>query len=157
MTQQFDGDTDPGRVLARRTEAASLRLQGLTWEQIAERLGYADRGSAYNAVMPWLRRQAEETVNDLRDLTNARLERVMVALWPKAIAGDLKAAAEYRRYLADYRRHNGLDAPLQVQISSGVEARLADVLNDATQVVMGLVTASEELPPEQHLPPALEA
>lgn len=159
MTSPIDGDHDQARVVARVAEAAALKLQGLTWAQVAEQTQYASAGSAYSAVMPWLRRQAEETITDLRDLTNARLERVMVALYPKAISGDLKAAAEYRRYLADFRRHNGLDAPLQVQISSGVEARLADVLADASKVVLGLVTESRELDDDeqQHLPPALEA
>lgn len=143
----IDGDRDAARVLLRRTEAASLKLQGLTWAQIAEQTGYSSAGSAYTAVMPWLRRQADETITDLRDITNARLERVMAALYPKAIAGDVKAAAEFRRYVADFRRHNGLDAPVQVQISTGAAARLQDVLANAEQVVLGLVESSTDLPP----------
>lgn len=150
----IDGDRDAARVLQRRTEAASLKLQGLTWAQIAEQTGYASAGSAYTAVMPWLRRQADETITDLRDVTNARLERVMAALYPKAIAGDVKAAAEFRRYVADFRRHNGLDAPVQVQISTGAAARLQDVLANAEQVVLGLVVESSH---DLDDPPALEA
>lgn len=156
MTTAMDGDNDAARVLQRRTEAAAMKIQGLTWQQIADQLGYASSGSAYTAVMPWLRRQAEETIADLRDLTNARLERVMTALYPKAIAGDVKAAAEFRRYLADFRRHNGLDAPVQVQISTGAEARIQSALADARSVILGLVSG-DGVPDITDLPPAQEA
>lgn len=144
LPDKIDGDTDQGRVNERRIEAARLRKQGLTWQEVADQSGYASSGAAYNAVMPALRKLAEETLGDLRDLTNARLERVMTALWPAAIRGDVKAAGEYRRYLADYRRHNGLDAPLQVHMDVTVDAAkqvLVDRLLALTggQVVEGIV------------------
>lgn len=148
-TSAIDGSRDQAALEARVRDAAALRLQGLTWDRVAQESGYASRGSAHQAVMRYLRDQREETIAELRDLTNARLERVMAALYPKAIAGDVAAAGEFRRYLADFRRHNGLDAPIQVQVSSGAEARLRDVLADARATVMGLVVDSSLLPDEQ--------
>lgn len=136
QTVPMNGDTDPARVAIRHGEAAALRKQGLTWQEIADRLGYAGPGSAYNAVMPALRRIEQETLADLRDITNARLERVMTALWPKAIAGDVKAAGELRRYIADYRRHNGLDAPLQVHVQMDTDTARA-VLVDRLLALRG--------------------
>lgn len=158
MTTELDGDNDTSRVALRRTRAAEMRLAHKTWKEIADELGYASGGAAYSALMPHIRKQAEETIAELRDLTNARLERVMAVLLPLAEAGNIPAAHQYRRYLADFRRHNGLDAPVQIQVSTGAAARLDDVLADATKVVLGLVEATDDGVHEiTDLPPALEA
>lgn len=154
VPDKIDGDRDQARVANRVRLAAELRLKGHTWARVAELVGYASPGAAHNAVMPYVRAQRDETITELRDLTNARLERGMQALWPRFIRGDLPAMREYRKLLADFRRHNGLDAPVQVQVSSGAESRLADALNDATQVILGMVTESHTEPAD---PPALEA
>lgn len=157
---EIDGSTDQAALEARIAAAAALRLQGLSWDRVATEAGYASRGAAYNAVMRYLRDQRSETITELRDLTNARLERVIAALWPKAIAGDVAAAAEVRRYIADFRRHNGLDAPMQVQISSGAEARLTDALQDARSLLTGLLAARQQSDGTHvvtDLPDALEA
>jgi hypothetical protein len=81
-----------GRTPAERgAEALQLRMMGLTYAQIAETVGYADRAAAFNAVTDELNRQA---VDGLESRATAaavmltRLDRLLRGLWPDASAGD---------------------------------------------------------------------
>lgn len=62
---------------ARALEAVRLRVDGLTYEDIAEALGYSGRASAYNAVRDVLERQEAEDVGTLRQVAGDRLELVI--------------------------------------------------------------------------------
>jgi len=42
---------DMSRARARAIDAARLRKTGMTWGEIADVVGYASAGAAYNAVM----------------------------------------------------------------------------------------------------------
>jgi hypothetical protein len=63
-----------------------LREGGVSFEKIAESLGYANRGSAYKAVMAGLKAARLEPAKALRRLELRRLDRLFMALWPHAIA-----------------------------------------------------------------------
>lgn len=144
---------DMARAHARRTQAVRLRMQGATYEQIAETAGYSDRSAARQAVVRALARYEVESVTELRTLENARLDADELALRtiiadPQAPAAHRIAAVNARTRLSGRRASlNGLDAPMQLQISSGAAARLQDVLANAEQVVLGLVESSTDLPP----------
>jgi len=137
--------TDIARASARRTQAVRLRMAGLTYEQIANQVGYSDKSAARHAIMRALTRLEAESVAELRALENARLdadEMVLRALISNTgLKPDVRIkAVNSRLHLAARRsRLNGLDAPMQVAISGGAEARLNDVLNDATKIIMGMV------------------
>ena len=77
---------------ARRVRAVELKTAGYTYAQVASELGYTSRGTAYNIVAKALRDQTAEAVADLRDLENARLDALQLALWDAAINGDVSAA-----------------------------------------------------------------
>lgn len=68
-------------------KAIALRLQGKTFEQIAEEVGYADRASAYMRTMNAIRREVVEDVAEIRDLEIARIDAMVDSLWPVAM-GD---------------------------------------------------------------------
>lgn len=140
------GDRDQTRVLTRIQAAAADRLMCMTWQQVADRNGYASKGAACSAVLGYLRRTTDETIGALRDQESARLDRAAAALWAKVLNGDARAQDTWLRNRASFRALHGLNAPLQVTLSSGAQAALADALGDAEAMVMGLVTARSDEP-----------
>lgn len=134
-----DGDRDSARLITRVQLAAERRLMGMTWQQVADHVGYASKGAAFTAVMGYLRRQADETVAALREQESARLDRAGAALWAKVLGGDARAQDTWLRNRASFRALHGLNAPIQVTLSSGAQAALADALADAEALMQSLV------------------
>ena len=64
----------------RRVEALSLRLAGLTYEQIGERLNLSTQG-ARDMVNRTLARAENQVVEEMRELEGARLDRAQAAIW----------------------------------------------------------------------------
>lgn len=75
----------------RAREAARLRTMRVSWDTIAQRLGYSSRGSAYNAVQREIRRIPREAVNELRNIELESLDRMEQAAISQALAGNLGA------------------------------------------------------------------
>lgn len=132
---------DSALEVATGGELLRLRVLGMTYEQIAESAGYSDKGAARHALMRALDRHEAENAAQLRTIENARLdasERVL-----RGIAGDanqpagnrIRAIDSLTRLSARRSRLNGLDAPLAVQISAGVEAQMEDALRELETVV----------------------
>jgi hypothetical protein len=128
-------------ALPRELEALRLRQVGLTYDAIAARLGYATRASAWHAVHAALAATLQEPAEGLRELELARLDRLQLALWPKATAGNLRAVD---RVLAIMRRRAallGLDAPRRHHVAGGIDLRAyaahvaADLGLDAGEVL----------------------
>jgi orotate phosphoribosyltransferase-like protein len=86
---------------ARRARAVELRTSGLTYGQIATELGYANRGTVYHVVSEALKAQTAEAVGELRSLEVERLDNVQLAVWQKAMDGDVPSA------IAVVRVHHG--------------------------------------------------
>ena len=74
----------------RRSEALRLALEGQTYEQIAQQLGYAHRGSAYRAVSQAIAETKVISEDGLR-LELLRLDQLQYELWPDALAGNRRA------------------------------------------------------------------
>jgi outer membrane PBP1 activator LpoA protein len=94
---------------ARRVRAVELKTAGLTYEQIADELGYTSRGTAYSVVAKALREQTAEAVTDLRDLENARLDALQHALWDAAMTGDVGAVNSILQIVKARVHLNGLE------------------------------------------------
>jgi len=80
----------------RAYDAHQLRLVGLDWPEIAERVGYLDGRIACMAVTALLQKVATEQSHDHRrqalHLELARLDQLQSAFYPAAMAGDIAAA-----------------------------------------------------------------
>lgn len=89
-TGRQGGRLSPAIVKARQrdAQAVQLRLAGWTYSAIAERLGYRDKRRAYEAIDRVLHRTIQEPADDLRAQTIARLDRMLVAIWPFALGLD---------------------------------------------------------------------
>ena len=151
---------DPGHDQAAERASAirllTLRAGGLTYEQIAAETGYADASGARQALLRALDRHEAENAAELRTVENLRLDTDERALRAIISDRDLPPAVRIRaidtrtRLSARRARMNGLDAPVQVAISAGVQADLEDALAEIHDLVFGEVTAvHDETPPSE--------
>lgn len=142
MTTTAHGDTSTAGFTDRaETALEAYRTHG-TWQKAAELSGYTNKGSAYRAAMKLLGRRVDATVTQLRADANARTAERMAVLTEMVYDLDLspetrlRAHAEFTRLEARHARLNGMDAPIQVAISAGVAADLADALAEAEAVLL---------------------
>lgn len=105
----------------RRKRCVALRLAGATWQQIADQLGYADRGAAHNDYVRAIgvsQQELTELAEEAKALELARYDRLLMACWTAATAGDLKAI-ETALKISDRRRDLlQLNAPMRVEVTT---------------------------------------
>jgi len=89
------------RALAswRRSEAIRLKTAGRTYEQIAQELGYANRGTVHRIVQHALDVREVESVDELRRLELNRLDAVHASLWPQAMKGHVPSVLALLRVM----------------------------------------------------------
>ena len=102
-----------------KAEALRLRTAGLSYEEIAQRLGYSNRSGAWHVVQRALKETIQEPADEYRTLHRRRLEAIVSAYWEKMQAGDEKAASVVARALADLAELDGLNAPKRVEQKVG--------------------------------------
>jgi hypothetical protein len=64
----------------RDAQAAQMRVESKTYQQIADELGYADKGEAHHAVERALKAVVREPAEALRKLMHARLDEMRVVV-----------------------------------------------------------------------------
>lgn len=77
-----NGPGERAAVDIRRARAVEMRVKGATWQQIADALGYADRGAACGDIRRFreqTRAEAEERLDELRELEVDRLDMLIRA------------------------------------------------------------------------------
>ncbi len=101
------------RALAawRRSEAIRLKTAGHTYEQIAQELGYANRGTVHRIVQQALDVREVESVDELRRLELDRLDALHASLWPRAMDGHVSSVLALLRVIDLRTRLLGLQAP----------------------------------------------
>lgn len=73
-------------------QALTLRLAGIDWATIAEKLEYPNAEAAIEAAIDAAERQYDDAAMDpLRILEILRLDRLQAAVWSSATKGDLDA------------------------------------------------------------------
>jgi hypothetical protein len=107
-------------ALDREVAALELRRAGLTYDAIARRLDYRNRSGAWHAVRAGLTATLQAPADELRTLELSQLDRMQVAIWDKAIAGNLRAVDRVLKIMRRRAQLLGLDAPRQVAVSVGV-------------------------------------
>ncbi|MET9818313.1 hypothetical protein [Streptomyces sp. NPDC006355] len=111
----------------KRAQATQLRIAGMEWAAIAERVGYASPGAACTAVSEALKanlQQQDQNVDELRALGLAKVNRLQAAFWTDAIVEkDPKAAKIVLECIRQEARFQGTEAPTRVNVEA---QRLAD-------------------------------
>jgi hypothetical protein len=149
--------TNPTRLNAslRHIEALKLRAAGMQYQDIADALGYADKSSAYCAVMGALKKARQEPADQMRKLENERLD----GLWREAYAqaNDVALVAEDRLKAIDRcvkvmeRRAKllGLDAPAKQELSGPAGAPLHlehSIDGDTAESIFDILAAAGAIP-----------
>lgn len=98
--------------IEKERQALELKRAGVTYDVIAETLGFANRGGAYKAVQRALVRTLQEPADELRTIEADRLERLHHGVWMKALGGDLGAVDRVLRIAERRAKLLGLDVPL---------------------------------------------
>jgi hypothetical protein len=114
-------------------KAMELRRAGVTYEGIAERLGYQTRNGAHRAVARALARNPAADVAGVRELETDRLDRLLVAVWPTAMKGDAKAVDQVLKIAERRARLLGLDVSTHVADVTPPRPRLIWEDDDARQ------------------------
>jgi hypothetical protein len=120
------------QAIERQRQALELRLAGTTLPEIARVLGYASASGAAGAIDSAIRRMLQEPAEKVRAYELARLDRLLMAIWPAAIRGDLQAIRRALDIMERRAKYLGLDAPAKVDISGMVreEAQRAGLSPD---------------------------
>ena len=118
------------QALDKQRQALELRSAGYSYETIAAQLHYADRGGAHKAVVAGLKASLREPSERLRALEEERLDKLLAAIWAKALAGDLKAVDRCLRILERRARLLGLDSPAKLEESGETTIRVVYVDDD---------------------------
>lgn len=101
--------TPSAETIERERRALELRRAGATFDSIAQQLGFADRSGARYAFNQALTRTLREPAAEARQLEADRLDRLQLAIWAKAMNGDLRAVEHVLKIMERRARLLGLD------------------------------------------------
>ena len=100
---------------AKELKVLDLRRAGFTFQRIAEEVGYATPSGAQRALERIMTRNVPQAPEEFRWQELDRLDRMQVALWPRAMKGDDKAINTIVRLMERRARLVGIDAPQRIQ------------------------------------------
>jgi hypothetical protein len=104
----------PGLV-DREIKVLDLRRAGLTWQRIAEEVGYADHTGAYAAYKRAIKRTMQQPADELRTQELDRIDRLQLAIWQNAMKGDTRAILTIVRLMERRAKLTGLDMPIKIE------------------------------------------
>lgn len=106
-----------------------MRRGGATYQEIADELGYKNRGTAYKAVHRAIGRTLQDSADDLRAVEADRLDRLQMGSWAAAMRGDPKAVANVLRVMERRAKLLGLDVPSKTELTGAGGNPLVVVLD----------------------------
>jgi hypothetical protein len=125
-------------IADRRTKLLQMRLAGVDFTTIADRLDYSSPAAARKDFTRTMRETLDleqETANELREVELQRLDRLQAAAWAEAARGELKAIETVLRVIDRRCRILGLYAAVQVDATitevTQQDLELQDILNSA--------------------------
>ena len=104
---------------SKRVRCVELAAQGMSYDEIAQVVGYSGRGGAHKAVTAALRAQQAEAVDELRVLELARLDALQRSCWDAALEGDIASVDRVLRVIAARVRLLGLDQNTDKSMAGG--------------------------------------
>lgn len=132
----------------RAYKAHMLRLQGNSWEVVADRADYASGSGAAAAVQTWLQRGALadglEIAAQRARMALERTEQTIAAFWDKMVAGDADAAKIVLKANADYFRMAGLERALTT-----ITSKQTIVISGGPDMAAQLQAAAEQADEER--------
>lgn len=102
-------------LIDKETKVLELRRAGLTWQRIAEEVGYSDHSGAYAAYKRAMKRTLQQPADELRQQELDRIDRLQLAAWPKAMQGHIQSIGIIVRLMERRARLLGLDMPIRIE------------------------------------------
>ncbi len=118
---------------ARDHECVKLRRAGVGWEVIAEQLGYASPGHAYDRFMVFMKDYPREDAETAREVEADRLDQLQRAIWAKCLKGDTWAIDRALRISDQRCRLLGLNMPVRQQIEVITESAVDAAIRTLTE------------------------
>lgn len=107
--------------------ALKLRKTGMGYGQIARAMGLHSAQAARGMVLQGIKRiehDLKETAAEVRELEAARLDEMLMAIWPKCLAGDNVSIRTALQISERRSKLFGADAPLPLQRSLSMHISL---------------------------------
>ena len=130
-------------------QVVELRIAGVTFDEIANRVGYSNKSGAWHAYQAAMERYVIESVESQRAVQSERLDRLFYQAYVQARTGDLNAIDRCIRIEKRRAELWGLDAPQQHQLS-GVDGAPIEIATDVGAIIRERLDRMAE-------PPALPA
>lgn len=97
-----------------------MRLEGKTFQAIADALGYSDKSNARQAIMALLAEMPADNAEQIRAMENGRLDVAQRSLMPLVTSDDpeivVKAVSALVRLSSRRCQMNGADAPVRAPV-----------------------------------------
>lgn len=118
-------------VAQRRQQALELRAAGVTYEMIADRLGYSSRQAAHRDIQAAIEQAVELPTREMLNDELNRLDKMLSGLWADARKGDPNKVTAVLKIMDTRARYLGLYAPERLQ----AEVRIDDPAKIAESIV----------------------
>ena len=116
MTQQ-----DAVKANDRHIQALELRKAGVSYQRIAEALGFNSPQAAWKAVNSALKKTVQEPADEVRKLEVERLDAAAQAIYPSVKQGQYGAIDRWLKIMERRAKLLGLDMPTKLDLNnSGV-------------------------------------
>ncbi len=116
MARSGESLTSERRIVARDKQAECLRLRkkGLSYQAIADEIGYSNASGAEKAVKAALDRITQEPAEELLKLEIQRLDTMLLNIWDKVCEGDLYAIDRVLKIMERRAKFLGIDVPTKI-------------------------------------------
>jgi hypothetical protein len=111
----MSGKTPEPAQIDRELAVVNLRRTGMTWQMIANEVGYASPAGAWKAYERACARTLEEPTAEARRIELDRLDALQFTYWEPAIQGNLRAADYVLKVIDRRAKILGIDAPQKIQ------------------------------------------
>lgn len=105
-------------ILEKEAEVLRLRRGGLTFDLIAERLGYAHASGAHKAYVNACKRIIQSDLAEYRSTELDRLDMAQASIWNAVLRGDIQAINALIKIISERAKILGLYAPTKTENKS---------------------------------------
>lgn len=105
----------------RRKIALEARISGLSYQAIADKLGYSDKTLVRRDVVNGIKEIVREPAEEVLRIELARLDEMLAGCWEAARSGDVSAIDRAIRIQDRRAKYLGLDAPTKVHQTNSFE------------------------------------
>lgn len=116
MTKALPEGTKERRAIA-DIEALDARLSGASYSAIQRMNNYKSRTDARDAVKRAIKKHHVEPVQERIVIVLARYERMLLALWPSVVRGDVASIREARAITDSVTKLEGLAQPERFELT----------------------------------------